>query len=81
MDTGVVADVRGLSVTVRDEKWLSERKFGGILAAGGGSANPPRLVELSYRPRGATTHLLSVGKVMTCDTGGLSRKGPWGWCI
>lgn len=70
----VVADVRGLSVTVRDEKWLAERKFGGILAAGGGSANPPRLVELSYRPRGATTHLVFVGKGITFDTGGLSLK-------
>ncbi len=70
----VATDVRGLSVTVRDEKWLAERKFGGILAAGGGSAHPPRLVELSYRPRGATTHLLLVGKGITFDTGGLSLK-------
>ncbi|WP_433471057.1 leucyl aminopeptidase family protein [Saccharomonospora azurea] len=69
-----VADVPGLSVTVRDETWLEKRRFGGILAVGRGSANPPRLVELSYRPRGATAHVLLVGKGITFDTGGLSLK-------
>ncbi|MEY7973497.1 M17 family metallopeptidase [Saccharomonospora xinjiangensis] len=70
----VAEDVRGLTVTVRDEKWLAEHGFGGILAVGGGSANAPRLIELSYRPKGATTHLLLVGKGITFDSGGLSLK-------
>ncbi|WP_298176193.1 leucyl aminopeptidase family protein [Saccharomonospora sp.] len=69
-----VADVPGLSVTVRDDEWLAERRFGGILAVGGGSAHPPRLIELSYRPRGAAAHLLLVGKGITFDTGGISVK-------
>ncbi|OQO90238.1 peptidase M17 [Saccharomonospora piscinae] len=64
----------GIDVTVRDEKWLARNRFGGMLAVGGGSASPPRLVELEYRPRGATTHLLLVGKGITFDTGGLSLK-------
>ncbi|OZM75122.1 peptidase M17 [Amycolatopsis antarctica] len=70
----VAAAASGLSVTVRDERWLAEQGFGGVLAVGGGSASPPRLIELSYRPRGATTHILLVGKGITFDTGGISIK-------
>ncbi|PXY32422.1 leucyl aminopeptidase family protein [Prauserella muralis] len=70
----VAGEVSGLSVTVRDQDWLAAQGFGGMLAVGGGSASPPRLIELSYRPRGASTHLLLVGKGITFDTGGLSIK-------
>ncbi|WP_286901782.1 leucyl aminopeptidase family protein [Thermocrispum sp.] len=70
----VARDVPGLRVTVRDENWLAEHKFGGILAVGGGSTRPPRLIELAYRPRNASAHLLLVGKGITFDTGGLSIK-------
>jgi leucyl aminopeptidase len=66
---GKVADV-----VVRDEKWLAEQGFGGTLAVGGGSARPPRLVEMSWRPEGATTHIVLVGKGITFDTGGISVK-------
>ncbi|KHF43923.1 leucyl aminopeptidase family protein [Saccharomonospora viridis] len=69
-----IADVPGLSVTVRDDEWLAQQRFGGMLAVGGGSAHPPRLIELSYRPRGAAAHLLLVGKGITFDTGGISVK-------
>ncbi|TNC20800.1 leucyl aminopeptidase family protein [Amycolatopsis alkalitolerans] len=70
----VVTDVPGLRATIRDEAWLAEQNFGGVLAVGGGSASPPRLIELTYRPRGAAHHLLLVGKGITFDTGGLSIK-------
>ncbi|TVT13399.1 leucyl aminopeptidase family protein, partial [Amycolatopsis acidiphila] len=70
----VVAGVPGLRATIRDEAWLAEQGFGGVLAVGGGSASPPRLIELTYRPRGAGRHLLLVGKGITFDTGGLSIK-------
>ncbi|WP_033295128.1 leucyl aminopeptidase family protein [Amycolatopsis jejuensis] len=63
-----------VEVTVRDEKWLADKGFGGVLAVGGGSASPPRLIEMTYRPRGAAKHLLFVGKGITFDTGGLSVK-------
>ncbi|WP_181774253.1 leucyl aminopeptidase family protein [Amycolatopsis pittospori] len=70
----VAGDLPNLTVAVRDEKWLAEQGFGGVLAVGGGSASPPRLIEMEYRPRGASTHLLLVGKGITFDTGGLSIK-------
>ncbi|MEV4055888.1 M17 family metallopeptidase [Amycolatopsis sp. NPDC049688] len=63
-----------VEVTVRDEKWLAAEGFGGVLAVGGGSARPPRLVEMTYQPAGASPHLLLVGKGITFDTGGLSIK-------
>ncbi|NQU36545.1 MAG: hypothetical protein HQ526_02985 [Actinobacteria bacterium] len=39
----------GLRVRVLDEVALAKGKFGGLLAVGGGSASPPRLVVLEYR--------------------------------
>ncbi|MFB9907337.1 leucyl aminopeptidase [Allokutzneria oryzae] len=68
--------VAGLDVVVRDEKWLAKNGFGGVLAVGGGSSRPPRLVELSWNPPAAqgTPHLVLVGKGITFDTGGISVK-------
>ncbi|MEO5709699.1 MAG: leucyl aminopeptidase [Nocardioidaceae bacterium] len=63
-----------VKVEVTDEKALLERGFGGIIGVGKGSANPPRLVRLTYSPRGAKTHLALVGKGITFDSGGLSIK-------
>ncbi|GGP60747.1 leucyl aminopeptidase [Saccharothrix coeruleofusca] len=65
--------VPGLDAVVRDEKWLAARGFGGVLAVGGGSARPPRLLELSWRG-GDGPHLVLVGKGITFDTGGISIK-------
>lgn len=63
-----------VKATVLDEKQLAELGCGGLLAVGGGSDAPPRLVELSYAPRGARTHLALVGKGITFDSGGLTIK-------
>jgi len=68
--------VKGTRLTceVLDERELEAQGYGGLMAVGGGSARPPRLVRLSYRPRGAKTHLALVGKGITFDTGGLNLK-------
>lgn len=63
-----------VDVAVRDEQWLAAQGFGGVLAVGGGSSRPPRLIEMTYKPSGAAKHLLLVGKGITFDTGGLSIK-------
>ncbi|MGH3751792.1 MAG: leucyl aminopeptidase family protein [Pseudonocardiaceae bacterium] len=72
----LAAAVPGLQATVRDEHWLAEHGFGGVLSVGGGSARPPRLLELAWRPPGvdAGPHLVLVGKGITFDTGGISIK-------
>jgi leucyl aminopeptidase len=63
-----------VTLTTYDEKQLADLGCGGILAVGLGSSAPPRLVELSYAPDGATTHLALVGKGITFDSGGLTIK-------
>jgi leucyl aminopeptidase len=63
-----------VKVTVTDDEALRKGGFGGIIGVGQGSANPPRLVRLSYNPRGAKTHLALVGKGITYDSGGLTIK-------
>ncbi|MEO3778586.1 leucyl aminopeptidase family protein [Micromonospora sp. B11E3] len=63
-----------LHLRVRQPDELAAEGFGGILAVGGGSASGPRLVELDWRPVGARTHVVLVGKGITFDTGGISIK-------
>ncbi|MCP2260068.1 leucyl aminopeptidase [Streptoalloteichus tenebrarius] len=64
----------GLEVEVLDEKALRKGGFGGILGVGGGSARPPRLVRMAYRPAKAKKKVALVGKGITFDTGGISIK-------
>ncbi len=71
------AQQAGLDVEVWDQDVLADKGFGGILAVGRGSATPPRLVRLGYRPpRRArrVPHIVLVGKGITFDSGGLSIK-------
>ncbi|RZS89583.1 leucyl aminopeptidase [Motilibacter rhizosphaerae] len=66
-----------VEVEVLDERVLKRRGFGGIMGVGQGSANPPRLVKLSYRGGGEDApHVALVGKGITFDSGGLSLKPP-----
>jgi leucyl aminopeptidase len=69
---------KDVQVTVRDEAQLRREGFGGIIGVGQGAANPPRLIELRYRPEGARGHVVLVGKGITFDSGGLSLKPPEG---
>lgn len=61
-------------VRIRDEVALAEEGFNGLLAVGRGSEEPPRLVELRYRPSRSLGHVVLVGKGITFDSGGLSLK-------
>ena len=65
---------KDVDVKIHDEAALEEGGFGGILGVGRGSSEPPRLVELTYDPAGATGHVVLVGKGITFDSGGLSLK-------
>ena len=65
----------GLKIQVWDERELKAQGFGGIVGVGQGSANPPRLLHISYTPKGkATKRYAFVGKGITFDTGGLALK-------
>ncbi|CAL8979095.1 putative cytosol aminopeptidase [Cellulomonas sp. T2.31MG-18] len=67
-------EVKGVKVTVLDEKALAAGGFGGILGVGQGSVRPPRLVKVTYAPSRARGHVALVGKGITFDSGGLSIK-------
>ena len=72
-----IGEQAGLEVAVWDEDRLATEGFGGILAVGGASVNPPRLIRLDFTPRGATRRtptVVLVGKGITFDTGGLDIK-------
>ena len=72
-----IGGASGVEVTVWDEKKLAQEGFGGLLAVGGGSAHPPRLIRMDYTPRDATRRtptVVLVGKGITFDTGGLDIK-------
>jgi leucyl aminopeptidase len=67
-----------VTLRVLDEQELAELGCGGILGVGAGSDAPPRLVEITYAPKGATKHLALVGKGITFDSGGLTIKPAQG---
>jgi len=70
-----LAKGRALTVKVWNERHLARDGFGGILAVGRGSVNPPRLIVLEYRGGGKReTPIALVGKAVTFDTGGISIK-------
>ena len=63
-----------VALRVLDDAELADLGCGGLLGVGGGSDAPPRLVELTYAPKGARAHLAFVGKGITFDSGGLTIK-------
>jgi leucyl aminopeptidase len=69
---GAAAGRTGVEVRIRSGAELD--RFGGLRAVGGGSVSPPCLVEMSWSPAGARTHVALVGKGITFDSGGLSIK-------
>jgi leucyl aminopeptidase len=73
---------KGVTLTIRDHKQLHKEGFNGLLTVGAGGNNPPMMVTLEYRPKGAQEdiNLGFVGKGVTFDTGGISIKpaaGMW----
>ncbi len=69
-----IAAARDLSCRVWTEDDLARDQFGGLLGVGSGSAQPPRLIELSYQPPQPQRHVVLIGKGITFDSGGLSLK-------
>jgi leucyl aminopeptidase len=63
-----------VGLEVWDADKLQAQGCGGILGVGQGSARPPRLVVMTYRPARAKAHLAYVGKGITFDSGGLCIK-------
>jgi leucyl aminopeptidase len=72
----------GLEVDILDENRMRELKMGALLSVAQGSAEPPRMVVLTYTPPGWSETgskpgkpiLGLVGKGITFDSGGISIK-------
>ena len=66
----------GLKVSVLNDSQLKSKGYGGIIGVGQGSVNPPRLLNISYTPKGvkAKKKYAFVGKGITFDSGGLALK-------
>ena len=66
----------GLSFEVLDQDRMRQLGMGALLGVAQGSANPPALIVMQYKPENAvsTDHLGLVGKGVTFDTGGISIK-------
>jgi leucyl aminopeptidase len=70
--SGAAAHRPGIAVRVHAGADLE--RFGGLRAVGGGSKWRPCMVEMTWQPAGATTHVVLVGKGITFDSGGISIK-------
>ena len=67
----------GLECEVLDQDRMRQLGMGALLGVAQGSAEPPALIVIRYKPAGAPTtkdHLGLIGKGVTFDTGGISIK-------
>lgn len=63
-----------MKCTILDRARMKELGMGGILAVNQGSADPPKLVIVEYRPEQYEQTVMLVGKGLTFDSGGISLK-------
>lgn len=75
-----VALTLGIKVEILTEVQLKAKGYGGLAAVGRGSANPPRLLHLTYTPSGKKPkkRYAFVGKGITFDSGGYALKPALG---
>lgn len=69
-----LADSMALQLTILEKEDMQRLGMGGMLAVSKGSAEPPKMVILEYRPVQAAETILLVGKGLTFDSGGVSLK-------
>jgi len=72
----LMAEEQGLECEVLERSELQRLGMGALLGVAQGSAEPPALIVIRYRPAtaAAAAHLGLVGKGVTFDTGGISIK-------
>jgi leucyl aminopeptidase len=66
----------GLDCEVLDRERMTQLGMGSLLGVAQGSAEPPALIVIRYKPAtpGTVDHLALIGKGVTFDTGGVSIK-------
>ena len=72
--TGIAA-APGLEIEIVEREGMLAKGMGSLLSVAKGSAEPPKLIRISYRGRGGEGYDVAlVGKGITFDTGGISIK-------
>jgi leucyl aminopeptidase len=75
-----VATASGLAIDILDRDRMQQLGMGTLLGVAQGSAQPPVMIVMSYKPEkaaekgGSDAHLALIGKGVTFDTGGISIK-------
>jgi len=70
-----IAEAHGMTLTVGDREWATEREMGGFLAVAKGAGEPPYFIVLEHNAnRTDLDTVVLVGKGITFDTGGISLK-------
>jgi len=70
-----MAQELGLEVEIWDENQIKQAGMGAFYGVAQGSANPPRFIQLAYKPQNPARRVIAmVGKGLTFDTGGYSLK-------
>ncbi len=64
----------GFEVKIYDEEEIEKMGMNAYLAVARGSANPPRFIHLTYRPKNGNKEIALIGKGLTFDSGGLNIK-------
>ncbi|MHB8243922.1 MAG: leucyl aminopeptidase [Acidimicrobiales bacterium] len=84
-EASAVAERAGLTIEVFEEEKVAAERLGGLAGVARGSAEPPRLIKMTYEPDesvarrgsdGKVPTVALVGKGITFDSGGLSLKPP-----
>ncbi len=70
-----MAQELGLAAEIWDESQIRQAGMGAFYGVAQGSANPPRFIQLTYKPQVPSGRVIAlVGKGLTFDTGGYSLK-------
>ena len=69
-----IAKENNLECKIYDENYLFENGYNAFYSVGKASANPPRLIHLTYKPKNPKQRVVLVGKGLCYDSGGLSLK-------
>lgn len=71
-----MAEATGLDCDVLDRERMTQLGMGALLGVAQGSAEPPALIVLQYKPEKPVSgdHIALIGKGVTFDTGGISIK-------
>ena len=64
----------GFEIKIYDEEEIKKMGMNAYLSVAKGSANPPRFIHISYKPKNPKKKIALVGKGLTFDSGGLNIK-------